>query len=108
MFSSAQLRVVSSELHRAQFIRGQSELDSRVNSLGRRVESGYLSVYPYRGAPKERARGSPPPPLGLENTIFSGFLPLNYVICISEVCFLCFLLCERTEEACSMINSLRT
>ena len=29
----------------------------------------------------------PAPPLGPENTIFSGFLPLNYVICIFEVCF---------------------
>ena len=33
---------------------------------------------------------------------FQGFL-----ICISEVCFLSFLLCGRTEEACSMVNSLR-
>ena len=28
----------------------------------------------------------PPPPWDLKNTIFSGFLPLNYVICIFEVC----------------------
>ena len=49
----------------------------------------------------------PGPPWDLKNTIFSGFLPLNYVICIFEVCFLCFLLCGRTEEACSTVNSLR-
>ena len=49
----------------------------------------------------------PPPPCDLKNTIFSGFLPLNYVIYIFEVCFLCFLLCGRTEEAWSMVNSLR-
>ena len=60
-----------------------------------------------RGAPKGRARGPPPPPWDLKNTIFSGFLPLNYVIYIFEVCFLCFLLCGRTEEACGMVNSLR-
>ena len=62
---------------------------------------------PTQGAPKGMARGAAPPPLGPENTIFSGFLPLNYVIYIFEVCFLCFLLCGRTEEACSMVNSLR-
>ena len=60
-----------------------------------------------RGAPKGRARGAAPPPWDLKNAIFSGFLPLNYVIYIFEVCFLCFLLCGRTEEACSMVNSLR-
>ena len=60
-----------------------------------------------RGAPKGRARGARPSPWDLKNTIFSGFPPLNYVIYIFEVCFLCFLLCERTEEACSMVNSLR-
>ena len=43
----------------------------------------------------------------MKNTIFSGFLPLNYVIYIFDVCFLCFLLCGGTEEACSMVNSLR-
>ena len=30
----------------------------------------------------------PASPLGPKNTIFSGFLPLNYVICIFEICFL--------------------
>ena len=39
--------------------------------------------------------------------IFSGFLPLNYVICIFEVRFLSLLLCGRSEEACNMVNSLR-
>ena len=29
----------------------------------------------------------PPLELGLKNAIFSGFLPLNYVICIFQVCF---------------------
>ena len=47
------------------------------------------------------------PPWDLKNTIFSGFLPLNYVICIFEVCFWSFLLSGRTEEACSVVNSLR-
>ena len=60
-----------------------------------------------RGASKGRARAPPPPPWDLKNAIFSGFLPLNYVIYIFEVGFLCFLLCGRTEEACSMVNSLR-
>ena len=38
-----------------------------------------------RGAPRGEGPG---PPWYLKNTIFSGFLPLNYVICIFEVCFL--------------------
>ena len=46
------------------------------------------------------------PPFEPENTIFSGFLPLNYVICIFKVWFFSAL-CGRTEEACSMVNSLR-
>ena len=54
-----------------------------------------------------RTQGGEGPPWDLKNTIFSGFLPLNYVICIFQVCFLSFLLCGRTEEACSMVNSLR-
>ena len=49
---------------------------------------------PYRGAPEGRARGPPPPPWDLKNTIFSGFLPLNYVIYIFEVCFLFFAMWE--------------
>ena len=53
------------------------------------------------------AQGARGPLWDLKNTIFSGFRPLNYVICIFEVCFLSFLLCGRTEEACSMVNSLR-
>ena len=60
-----------------------------------------------QGRTQGEGPGAAPPPLGPENTIFSGFLPLNYVIYIFEVCFLCFLLCGRTEEACSMVNSLR-
>ena len=51
--------------------------------------------------------GGGDPPWDLKNTIFSGFLPLNYVICIFKICFFSFLLCGRTEEACSMLNSLR-
>ena len=40
------------------------------------------------------ARG-PGPPWGLKNTIFSGFLQLNCVICIFEICFLkLFAMCE--------------
>ena len=35
-----------------------------------------------------RTQGEPPPPWDLKNTIFAGFLPLNYVIYIFEVCFL--------------------
>ena len=46
-------------------------------------------------------------PWDLKNTIFSGFLPLTYVICILEVCFFSVLLYGRTEEACSMVKSLR-
>ena len=57
---------------------------------------------PHRGASKGRARG---PHWDLKNTIFSVFLLLNYVIYIFEV-FFSFLLCGRTEEACSMVNSL--
>ena len=38
-----------------------------------------------RGAPTGGGRG---PPWDLKNTMFSGFLPLNYVIWIFEVCFL--------------------
>ena len=62
-----------------------------------------------QGRTQGKGPGFPaPPPLGTwKNTAFSGFLPLNYVNHIFEVCFLCFLLCGRTEEACSMVNSLR-
>ena len=35
-----------------------------------------------------RTHGGGEAPLGPENTIFSGFLPLNFAICIFEVCFL--------------------
>ena len=37
-----------------------------------------------------RTQGGPRPlaPWDLKNTIFSGFLPSNYVICIFQVCFL--------------------
>ena len=34
--------------------------------------------------------GGPAPPWDLKNTIFSGFLPLNYVSYIFEVCFYAF------------------
>ena len=34
-----------------------------------------------------RAQRGAGPPWDLKNTIFSGFLPLNYVICIFEVSF---------------------
>ena len=59
------------------------------------------------GAHPRGGPGGPSPPWDMKNIIFSGFRPLNYVIYIFEVCFLCFLLCGRTEEACSMVNSLR-
>ena len=36
---------------------------------------------------RTQGEGPPPPPWNLKNTIFSGFLPLNYVIYIFEVCF---------------------
>ena len=60
----------------------------------------------YAGAYPRGARG-PGPLCDMKNTMFSGFLPLNYVICIFEVCFFKIFLCGRTEEACSMVNSLR-
>ena len=59
------------------------------------------------GAHPRMARRTRPPPWDLKNTIFSRFHPLSYVICIFEVCFRNFLLCGRTEGACSMVNSLR-
>ena len=43
-----------------------------------------------RSAPKGRARGARASPWDLKNTIFSGFLPLNYVIYIFEVFFYAF------------------
>ena len=47
-------------------------------------------------------------PLGPKNNIFSGFLPLNYVLQFFTVCVLkLVLLCGRTEEACSTVVSLR-
>ena len=49
--------------------------------------SGVRSVRRNRGAP---TGGRVRPPWDLKNTIFSEFLPLNYVICIFEVCFLKF------------------
>ena len=57
----------------------------------------------HRGAP---TGGEGPAPLGPEKIMFSGFLPVNYAICIFEVCFK-LLLCERTEEACRIMTSLR-
>ena len=60
-----------------------------------------------QGRPQGEGSDGPGPPWDLKITIFSGFLPLNYLIYIFEVCFLCFLVYGRTEEACSMINSLR-
>ena len=38
---------------------------------------------------------APPPPWDLKNTIFSGFLPLNYVICIFQVFFKLFVMWEN-------------
>ena len=66
----------------------------------------------FHGVCQGRTHGGPrvpAPPWDLKkNTIFSGFLPLNYVIWIFKVVFfLSFLLCGRTEEACSMVDSLR-
>ena len=52
--------------------------------------------------------GRGPFPLEPINTIFSEFLPLNYVICIFKFCFFkFFFLCGRAEEACCMVKSLR-
>ena len=48
------------------------------------------------GALPREGPGGPGPPLGPENTIFSGFLPLNYVIYIFEVCF--FMLFAMWED----------
>ena len=45
-----------------------------------------------------------PLPLGPENTIFPGFLPLNYANL--HLKFVCFLLCRRTEKACRMIKKV--
>ena len=68
----------------------------------------HWSHSPAGAHPRGGPGGFAPPPWDLKNTIFSVFLPLNYVIYIFEVCFfLCFLLCLRTEEACSIVNSLR-
>ena len=60
-----------------------------------------------RGAPKGRARGARAP-LGTWKTLyFQGFsVKLRYLHLWSQF-FLYFLLCGRTEEACSMVNSLR-
>ena len=52
-----------------------------------------------RGAPTEGGGEGPGPPWDLKN-IFSGFLPLNYVICIFEVCLLnIFAMWEDLGEA---------
>ena len=59
--------------------------------------------------------GVPPPPpptpaLRPKNTLLSGFLPLNYVICVFAACLPSsnvFLVRGSTEEACSMVVSLR-
>ena len=51
------------------------------------------------GAPTGGGRGTRAPSGPEKNTIFSGFLRLNYVICIFEVCFGTFLLCGRTSGA---------
>ena len=63
------------------------------------------AILPHDRAVGAHRRGTgPSPPWDLKNALFLGFLPLNYVISIFEVCFL---LCGRTEEACSMVKSLR-
>ena len=40
-----------------------------------------------RGQGRTQGGEGPAPPWDLKSTIFSGFLPLNSVICIFEVCF---------------------
>ena len=74
------------------------------------VLKGHVQICPTipdRGAPTGGG-GPAPPPWDLKNEkTFSGFLPLNYVICIFEVCFFKLFVCGRTKEACSMVNSLR-
>ena len=67
---------------------------------------GIVTESAQSGAHPRGAKGSSPP-WELKNTIFSGFLPLNYVIWIFKVCFWSCLLCGRTEEACSMVDGLR-
>ena len=64
---------------------------------------------PLQGRTHGGGARDPGPPWDLKNTIFSVFLPLNYVTCNFEVCFFfsSFLLFRKTEEACSMVNSLR-
>ena len=54
------------------------------------IDRAVLLVTHQPGAHPRGARGPAIPPWYLKNTIFSGFLPLNYVICIFEVCFLAF------------------
>ena len=61
-------------------------------TTGRHID--WIGAASPRGAPKWRAR---PPPLGPEKTLyFQGFLPLNYVIYIFEVCF--FMLFAMWED----------
>ena len=84
---------------------GRSGVCSSLNASerGDRTQTRYEP----RGAPMRGGGGEgPAPPWDLKNTLFSGFLPLNYAICILEVWFLSLLLCRRTKEACRMIKSL--
>ena len=47
----------------------------------------YIHTCTGAGAHSRGGSGGPGPPCDLKNTIFSGFVPLNYVIYIFEVCF---------------------
>ena len=56
--------------------------------------------WPYRSAHKRAGA-----PLGPKNTIFLGFLPSTYVICIFAAYVLKFFLCGTTEEVYSMVKA---
>ena len=64
---------------------------------------GYEAGAHPRGGPE----GPGPSPWDLKTTRFSVFLPSNYVIFVFASRVLKLLRCGRTEEACSMVKSLR-
>ena len=84
MLSECVLVDVGTFLRVASYLGSSGEMKGSVSSSvwpGKRLS--YSGAHPQGGG----ARG-PGIPWDLKNTIFSGFLPLNYVICIFEVCFL--------------------
>ena len=83
MLSEGVLVDVGTFLRVACYVGSSGEMKGSVSSSvwpGKRLS--YSGAHP-RGGGGER----PGPPWDLNNTIFSGFLSLNYVICIFEVCF---------------------